>query len=86
MQLLANLIFFGLEPERDQGCLSHDQCQDMEACRGGNCVNPCLDSSPCARTAQCLAQQHRAICSCPQGTQGDPFTNCYQPRKSSLKI
>lgn len=70
------------EPIRGQGCLSSGECPPTETCRNGNCVNPCLDATPpCANTARCAAQNHRAVCSCPPGSQGDPFINCYQLSK-----
>lgn len=41
------------------------------------CVNPCKNGNPCARNAECQAQNHRAVCICPAGLIGDPFTNCF---------
>lgn len=68
---------FQSAPSKDAGCTSNDDCPSTETCRNHNCVNPCSNGSPCARTAECLAQNHRAICSCPAGLIGDPFTNCF---------
>lgn len=47
-----------------------------ESCRNGECINPCTNGNPCARTAECLAENHRALCKCPAGFTGDPFINC----------
>lgn len=41
-------------------------------------MNPCIDSNPCSRTAECMALNHKAVCSCPTGMIGDPFINCYK--------
>lgn len=60
------------------GCTQDSECQNSETCRNANCVNPCLDRSPCAKTAVCLAENHRAICSCSNGMIGNPFTNCFR--------
>lgn len=40
-------------------------------------MNPCkYGSTQCARDAKCLAQNHRANCVCPAGTQGNPLISC----------
>lgn len=49
------------------------------------CINPCIVANPCAKTAQCSAQNHRAICSCPIDMIGDPFTNCYKEPMSKVE-
>lgn len=60
------------------GCSSDIECAATETCRNRACVNPCTEFNPCARSAECLAQSHKAICSCPIGMVGDPFQNCYR--------
>ena len=59
------------------GCKSNNECGNDEICREGNCVNPCIVANPCATTANCEVNTHRLTCTCPSGTTGDPFTNCY---------
>lgn len=67
-----------LAPQKDPGCSSNDECPLTETCRNRLCVNPCTEGNPCARSAECLAQNHRAVCTCPAGLVGDPFINCYR--------
>lgn len=75
------MFIFTLLAPKDEGCKSDSECASTESCRNRHCINPCVDGNPCARTAQCLAQNHKAICSCPIGMIGDPFSNCYnEPR------
>ncbi|EAT34892.1 AAEL012905-PA [Aedes aegypti] len=62
----------------EKGCSSDVECAATETCRNRVCVNPCTEFNPCARSAECLAQSHKAICSCPIGMVGDPFQNCYR--------
>lgn len=68
---------FFLEPQKDAGCQTNDQCSPSESCRNHLCVNPCTNGSPCDQTAECKVQNHLAICSCPPGYVGDPFRHCF---------
>lgn len=70
--------FFKTAPLKDEGCSSDSDCSLTEACRNRVCVNPCSDGNPCARTAECRAQNHRAVCVCSPGMVGDPFVNCFR--------
>lgn len=74
-----------IAPKDDPGCLSDVECPNTESCRNRVCINPCIDGNPCSRTAQCLAQNHKAICTCPDGLIGDPFTNCYKEPVSTAE-
>ena len=64
----------------EAGCYGDDECPDYNACRNGNCVNPCADYG-CAPLATCRVTAHRPICTCPDGYVGSPRTEC-RPRKS----
>ena len=37
--------------------------------------DPCVPS-PCGAQAQCRSTGNRAVCSCPAGYEGDPYTGC----------
>ena len=39
-------------------------------------MNPCSVDNPCARTAECTVDGHRAQCKCPPGFTGDPYSQC----------
>lgn len=69
-----------VEPLKDAGCTSNDDCSPSENCQNRNCVNPCANGNPCDKTAECRVENHRAICTCPTGYTGDPFVNCFVER------
>ncbi|CAH0390731.1 unnamed protein product [Bemisia tabaci] len=66
----------------EHGCKGDAECLESEVCINLLCVNPCAVSTPCAPSAECQADNHRAMCKCPSGLVGDPFVNCY---KASVK-
>ena len=39
-------------------------------------MNPCAVDNPCAPTAECTVDNHRAQCKCPPGFTGDPYSQC----------
>lgn len=55
------------------GCTSDDDCPSNEACVNRLCRNPCN----CGPHSKCLVQNHRPICSCEQGFEGNPNVACY---------
>lgn len=58
-------------------CKSDADCPYDKACYNENCFNPCTHGpTQCGRDAECLAQNHRATCICPAGTQGNPLIAC----------
>lgn len=58
-------------------CKSDSDCPYDKACYNDKCLNPCTHGpTQCGREAECLAQNHRANCVCPQGTQGNPLISC----------
>ena len=58
------------------GCSSDDECPFTQACRNRACVNPCAADNPCSSTAECTVNSHRAVCKCPPGFTGDPYSRC----------
>uniref|UniRef100_A0A2S2QFK9 Neurogenic locus notch 2 n=1 Tax=Sipha flava TaxID=143950 RepID=A0A2S2QFK9_9HEMI len=60
------------------GCSSNSDCQPTDSCLNRQCVNPCTVSNPCASTALCTINNHKAVCRCPDGLTGDPFISCYK--------
>ena len=57
-------------------CEVDPDCRDDQICHLNKCVDPCLVDNPCATNAICSAQNHAAICRCPQGLVGDPYERC----------
>jgi hypothetical protein len=82
--ILNNTLFYLVK----RGECNHDsECPDNKACNQYQCVNPCLDGSPCGKSAECEAKGHRAVCRCPSGWGGHPSTECYTCRlKTNHKI
>lgn len=60
----------GCRPE----CTLNDGCDRDKACLRSKCVNPCIGT--CGNNALCEVINHIPICSCPEGYEGDPFSNC----------
>jgi len=55
-------------------CEYDHECSSSLACFDYNCRDPCIGT--CGRNANCEVQDHRPICSCPQGFTGDPLSGC----------
>ncbi|KAK9513085.1 hypothetical protein O3M35_001355 [Rhynocoris fuscipes] len=60
-------------------CTQDSECANDKWCRNHICVNPCATTSSCAPGAFCHAQDHRPICKCPPGFNGNPLTQCIPP-------
>lgn len=56
-------------------CTHDDECSSSQNCAAGRCVNICEDGI-CGVNALCEPRNRRAICRCPSGYSGDPFTRC----------
>ncbi|XP_050739992.1 sushi, nidogen and EGF-like domain-containing protein 1 isoform X2 [Eriocheir sinensis] len=56
-------------------CVSDSECPHNMACRNNICVNPCVKA--CGENAYCDVRNARAVCSCPEHYQGDPYSRCY---------
>ncbi|KAE8745541.1 hypothetical protein FOCC_FOCC007730, partial [Frankliniella occidentalis] len=58
-------------------CQYNEDCADHEACDRLNRVcRPVCDDETCAVTATCAGRRHQAVCSCPPGTNGNPYIEC----------
>nr|CAD7201182.1 unnamed protein product [Timema douglasi] len=56
-------------------CQSDYDCADNQVCSGVRCSPICTEGT-CGKNANCLPQNHRAICKCPTGYLGDPLSGC----------
>lgn len=65
-------------------CYVNDDCPNDRICKNEHCVNPCTYEKPCGRGAFCHAQDHRAICKCPSGYNGNPLIACIPPSESTI--
>uniref|UniRef100_A0A0K8UI27 Stabilin-2 n=1 Tax=Bactrocera latifrons TaxID=174628 RepID=A0A0K8UI27_BACLA len=57
-------------------CLDNIDCRGDLQCKDNRCVNPCVGA--CGLNANCEPKNHVAVCSCPTGYRGDPFTSCHR--------
>lgn len=62
--------YTGCRPE----CTMNTDCSPNKACSNLRCIDPCPGT--CGQGAICDVVNHIPTCSCPQGYEGDPFTNC----------
>lgn len=61
------------------GCTSEDDCNGQQTCDNRVCVNVCeQNNSTCGLNAECYGSNHRAICECPYGLQGNPRVACVE--------
>lgn len=56
-------------------CTSDYQCSNELTCKNRQCKDPC-DYKECASNTDCMATNHRAVCSCKRGYSGHPLTEC----------
>ena len=80
--IITILVLAALPPPIEPGCDVNQDCPEFNACRNQRCIDPCIESNPCARNAFCKVIQHEPDCTCPPGFIGDPFIRCEPPRKS----
>lgn len=58
------------------GCRSNLDCSSDRSCINGQCLDPCLRDNACGKNALCKVSEHRTICLCPDGFQGEPVKGC----------
>ncbi|XP_054290488.1 fibropellin-1-like [Macrosteles quadrilineatus] len=56
-------------------CESDYDCPASQSCQNFKCQSACA-TGVCAPSANCVVQNHRAVCSCPPGHVGDPYVSC----------
>ena len=61
----------------------HEDCSANRACINNRCVDACAGN--CGVGALCETRNHAAVCYCPPGYAGDPYSRCVveDPCKSS---
>ena len=68
--------FVGRPPLCRPECVINSECPSNLACIQQKCKDPCRGA--CGIRAQCVTVNHNAICSCPLGLAGDPFSQCIE--------
>lgn len=65
---------FGAPPNCRPECVIHQDCPSNRACIKNRCEDPCIGS--CGFNAICTATNHRPVCLCIEGYEGDPYAGC----------
>lgn len=65
---------FGAPPNCRPECVIHQDCPSNRACIRNRCEDPCVGS--CGFNAICSTQNHKPVCSCLDGYEGDPYAGC----------
>lgn len=55
-------------------CVADSDCVPSRACRNQRCVDPC--PGVCGASATCSVLNHRPICSCIEGYEGNAYSQC----------
>lgn len=55
-------------------CIINPDCPRDKACYSQKCRDPCKDA--CGLNALCQTINHKAVCSCPPGYLGSPYSQC----------
>ena len=76
--------YLGSPPSCRPECIVSSDCAPNEACNNQKCIDPC--PGKCGIRATCRVISHNAICTCPVGMTGDPFTYCTVIRKTFFKF
>lgn len=74
----------GAPPYCRPECVIDQDCPLQLACVGNKCRNPCTGS--CGINAQCTVQNHRPLCVCNNGFEGDPFSGCTPVEGKWIKL
>jgi hypothetical protein len=67
--------YLGVAPNCRPECIVSSDCSQLLACVNQKCVDPCA-ADICGTNARCQVVNHNAICQCPNGYIGDPFSRC----------
>lgn len=58
------------------GCRTNADCNNDQSCINGQCLDPCKRDNTCGENAICRTVDHRVLCLCPDGFQGEPTKKC----------
>lgn len=59
------------------GCRANLDCDSERSCINGQCLDPCArKDNTCGENALCKVSDHRVLCLCPDGYQGEPTQKC----------
>jgi hypothetical protein len=70
------VLFCLVEPVIEEGCKSDLECPDHLACINRECRDPCN----CGVNADCTVINHRPVCKCRPGFEGNPQIRCEESK------
>lgn len=76
--------YIGEPPRCRPECVTNAECASDKACINRKCSDPCPGS--CGQQAECRVLAHSAMCYCPSGLTGDPFTQCVRQQEPPTEI
>lgn len=76
--------YVGVPPTCRPECLVDSDCTSLMSCSNQKCIDPCAGT--CGINAICKVHYHKAICYCPNGYSGDPFTQCITIIKGTNRL
>lgn len=76
--------FIGQPPRCRPECVTNADCALDKACINRKCSDPCPGS--CGHKAECRVLTHSAMCYCPSGLTGDPFTQCVRQQEPPTEV
>lgn len=76
--------YIGVPPNCRPECTINPECASHLACIQQKCRDPC--AGLCGIGASCSVVNHHAVCACPEGFTGDPFSNCIPAPKGKCAI
>ncbi|RXG61182.1 hypothetical protein Avbf_05571 [Armadillidium vulgare] len=59
-------------------CESNDECSMDNSCINNVCYDACSFGT-CSEDAECKVSNHRPVCICPSGSDGNPLSGCQKP-------
>lgn len=74
--------FIGTPPNCRAECVVNSECSSQLSCINNKCRDPCVGS--CGVNSDCRVVSHTPNCVCPEGTTGDPYTQCVERQCKSI--
>lgn len=66
--------YLGRPPNCRPECTINAECASNRACQNEKCMDPCPGS--CGHNAICSVVNHSPVCTCSNGYEGNPLTQC----------
>ncbi|KAK0161335.1 hypothetical protein PV327_009816 [Microctonus hyperodae] len=78
--------YINIVAPRQSYCNENLKCDNNKICFLFDCIDPCQWHSPCGRNANCRVNNHKRICECPSGYEGNAYTSGCEKKSSDLAV